>query len=90
MIERTFTLFNDRGLHMRPSQKLVDVAKHCDATVIIKAHGRDVSTRSLLHVMAAGIRSGDTITVVCEGPEESEAMAQIQALIENDFGLEDF
>ena len=40
------------------------------------------NSRSVLNVMATGIRCGDEITVHCDGPDEKEAIEAVCNLIE--------
>lgn len=44
--------------------------------------------KSVLNVMAAGIKCGTEITVACDGPDEEEALKTITEAIESGLGEE--
>ena len=43
---------------------------------------KEINAKSVLNVMASGIRCGDEITVHCDGPDEKEAIEAVCNLIE--------
>jgi phosphocarrier protein HPr len=87
VVEQTFILQNESGLHARPAALLVQTVKQFpDTTVTLAAGGREVNGQSLLGIMSLGAASGTALTVRCVGPREEEAMAAIKALVEGGFG----
>ena len=42
--------------------------------------GQISDAKSVLSVLAAGVKGGDTITLYCEGPDEEEAMEAVTAM----------
>ena len=42
--------------------------------------------KSILSILGACIRSGDTIELVCDGGDEEAAMEELSALVESGFG----
>lgn len=87
MMERSFTLTNATGLHARPASLLVQAAQRFPGTAVFVRKGdREVNARSLLSVLSLGAGAGDTIAIRCDGPQESEAMAALSALVEGGFG----
>lgn len=87
MVERTFTLTNASGLHARPASALVRMVQQFPGTeVFVKKGEREASGRSLLSVLGLGISKGDAITIRCEGPQETEALAALTELVEGGFG----
>ena len=45
-----------------------------------------VLSQSVLNVMAAGIKSGTEITLICDGEDEADAMDTISKAIESGLG----
>lgn len=87
MVERILTLKNASGLHARPASLLVQTVNKFSGTEIKVAKGdREVSARSLLSILSLGIGAGDTVTFRCDGPQEAEAMAALESLVEGGFG----
>ena len=56
----------------------------CD--VIIECGEKRVIAKSVLNVMAAGIKSGTEITLICDGEDEADAMDTISKAIESGLG----
>jgi phosphocarrier protein len=54
--------------------------------VTIKFDGKDVNAKSLLNIIAACIKCGSEIEVVCSGEDENEALAEAVKLIESGLG----
>ena len=47
---------------------------------------KEINAKSVLNVMAAGIKCGTEITLVCDGEDEEEAMKTISQAIESGLG----
>jgi len=56
----------------------------CD--VLIESAGKRIIAKSVLNVMAAGIKSGSEVTLICDGEDEAEAMETISKAIESGLG----
>ena len=72
MVSRTLTVVN-------PSMRF-------KSDVCIYEGSRQINAKSVLNVMAAGIRCGTEIKLVCEGPDEEEALETVAHAIENGLG----
>lgn len=80
---------NPSGLHARPAATFVKAASRYDADVRIvdlDAGGDEVSARSLLALMALGVRQGSRVRVSATGPQARPALAELRALIDDGFG----
>ncbi|MFZ5815958.1 MAG: HPr family phosphocarrier protein [Bacillota bacterium] len=87
MVERTFTLTNASGLHARPASLFVQTVQKFPGTeVVVRKGEREVNARSLLSVLSLGVAKGETITIRCTGPQESEAMDALAQLVGGGFG----
>lgn len=63
-----------QGLHLRPAGLIAGIARLFPDTVILVSRGsREANAASLMRLMGLRVRSGDTVSVVCEGPSEMEA-----------------
>ena len=76
MVERKVTVVNPTGLHLRPAGLL------CQTSMKFDYKEKEINAKSVLNVMASGIRCGDEITVHCDGPDEKEAIEAVCNLIE--------
>lgn len=81
MLSKVLKINNPSGLHLRPAGVLSQTAMKFKSDIIIEAGDKKIVAKSVLNVMAAGIKSGDEITLVCDGEDEAAAMeALIQAI----------
>lgn len=86
MLEQTVTIINKVGLHARPAAVLVKLAGSYSCEITLVKGDKIVSAKSILALMGAGIKQGDSISVQVHGEAEAEALAAIVALIESGFG----
>ncbi|MEM7352404.1 MAG: HPr family phosphocarrier protein [Acidobacteriota bacterium] len=85
MVERQLEIVNRLGLHARAAAKLVHTAGRFSSDIQIAKDGQNVDAKSILGIMALGAAQGTMIHLVCEGPDEDEALAAISELIANRF-----
>ena len=62
MVERKVTVVNPTGLHLRPAGLLCQTSMKFDSKVMIFYKEKEINAKSVLNVMASGIRCGDEIT----------------------------
>jgi phosphocarrier protein HPr len=86
MISETVTIQNSKGLHLRPVTVLSEAACRYRSHCFIRFNGREADLKSVLSLLAAGLRCGDIAEVVCEGEDEREAMEGILDVFRNGFG----
>lgn len=87
MAERTFTLANATGLHARPASLFVQTVQKFPGTdVFVRKGDKEVNARSLLSVLSLGVGAGESITIRTQGPQETEALDALAALVEGGFG----
>jgi len=70
---------------MRPSQILQAVAANYPCAVNIRARGTKLNGKSFMHIMTAGFKEGESITYICDGPEEEAAMQRLAEIFERNF-----
>ena len=86
MTSKTLTITNAQGFHMRPAGAFAAAMAKFNSNVTIKFNGSDVNGKSLMNIIAAGIKCGSTIEIVCEGDDENAALDSAVALVECGFG----
>jgi phosphocarrier protein len=86
MVSKQLTLVNAQGFHMRPASVFATAMGKYSSDVTIKFDGKDVNAKSLLNIIAACIKCGSEIEVVCSGEDENEALAEAVKLIESGLG----
>ena len=85
MVSKKVTLVNAQGFHMRPASVFATAMGKYASSVTIKFNGNDYNAKSLLNIIAACIKCGSEIELVCDGPDENEALAD--AVERNESGL---
>ena len=86
MISKTLTVVNPSGLHLRPAGVLSQAAMKFKCDVIIECGDKKIVAKSVLNVMAAGIKSGTEINLICDGEDEEEAFKTLSEAIESGLG----
>ena len=86
MISKNLTVVNPSGLHLRPAGVLSQTAMKFKSDITIVSGEKKSVAKSVLNVMAAGIKCGTEITLVCDGEDEEEAMKTISQAIESGLG----
>lgn len=86
MITKTLTVNNKDGLHMRPAGVLAKEMGKFDCDVTIIFNGKRINSKSLINIIAAGIKYGSEVTFECDGEDESAAMSKIEELETSNFG----
>lgn len=86
MLTKTLTVVNPSGLHLRPAGLLAQTAMKFKCDVLIEHAGKKIVAKSVLNVMAAGIKCGAEINLICAGEDEAAAMETVSAAIESGLG----
>lgn len=86
MVSQKITLTNAQGFHMRPACVFASAMAKCICDVTIKFNGNDVNGKSLMNIIAACIKCGNTIEIVCDGADEKQALKEAAKIIEDGFG----
>ena len=86
MISKNLTVVNPSGLHLRPAGVLSQTAMKFKSDITIVSGEKKIVAKSVLNVMAAGIKCGTEIPLICDGEDEEEAMKTISQAIESGLG----
>ncbi len=86
MVTHTVKIMNPTGLHLRPAGNLCKEAMKYKSKITFEYSGNIANAKSVLSVLGACIKSGDEITLICEGEDEEEAISSLVACIESGLG----
>lgn len=86
MIEQSFTIINNLGLHARAAAKFVTIASQFDADIQVSRNGRTVNGKSIMGVMMLAAGKGTDIQINAEGEDAELALQAIETLINTYFG----
>jgi len=88
MVRKKIIVDIPAGLHLRPISVLCNHSMDYISTITIKTGDKAVNAKSVLGVLSAGVKQGDEIELICDGPDESEALEMIQKIILGGLGDE--
>ncbi|MBN1317814.1 MAG: HPr family phosphocarrier protein [Anaerolineales bacterium] len=83
MPERIVTVRNPVGLHARPAAQFVEAARQYECSISIVRNGKNTNAKSLLKVLALGIKQNTVFTLVTSGAGEKEALDSLCDLLES-------
>ncbi|MCM3163013.1 MULTISPECIES: phosphocarrier protein HPr [Metabacillus] len=81
MVEKSFTITSEAGLHARPATALVNAVNSFTADVNLEANGRTVNLKSIMGVMSLGISKGTKVTITASGSDEQAALEAVERAI---------
>lgn len=85
MRNETVKVQNPAGLHARPAAEVVRIARGCSLQTTLAGRGKTADAKSILAVLALGVRQGDDLEVTVEGgspAEEERVLGEIRAVLE--------
>jgi phosphoenolpyruvate-protein phosphotransferase len=82
VVAQTLVVTLRQGLHARPAALLAQRAKSFGAQISLGAHGRNANARSVVAIMALGVRQGDELSIEARGPEAEQAVAGLLAALQ--------
>lgn len=86
MARAEVTVVNRLGLHARPSAKVTAAAGRFRAEVWLSRNTRKVNAKSIMGVMMLAAECGAQLRIRADGPDASDAIEAIAALIASRFG----
>jgi phosphocarrier protein len=86
MPRRELVIPNRLGLHARASAKLTQLASRFPCDVFMERNNRRVNAKSIMGVMMLAAGQGAKVMLETSGEKENEAMAALEALINDYFG----
>ncbi|MDT8862870.1 phosphocarrier protein HPr [Alkalihalobacillus sp. MEB130] len=81
MVEKSFKIIDDSGIHARPSTALVNAATPFNSEVTLEYNGRQVNLKSIMGIMSLGIPKGASVKVVAKGEDELDVISRIEEVM---------
>lgn len=81
MVNKTITVCNSTGFHIRPVTIIAEAASDCTSKVTIYYENNQINAKSILNLVSFGISKGTEITVECEGQNEKEDLEKMVDVI---------
>jgi len=86
MLTENVEIVNVLGLHARASAKLTQLASQFESEVWLTRDQKRVNAKSIMGVMMLAASKGTILELEVSGPDESDAMNAIKALVADKFG----
>lgn len=85
IMEKTFKIVDEDGIHARPATALVTAAnKFASTESFAEAKGKKVTLKSILGVLSLGLEQGDVIVLSTQGAEEDAALKALTDVMVNE------
>jgi phosphocarrier protein HPr len=81
MQQREIEIVNPQGLNAAASTELTKLTSKYQCDISLMRNGRRVNAKSLMGVMMLAAGRGSRVVVETDGPDETEALSAIVALI---------
>lgn len=88
LVSQKVTIINKSGVHARPAGILASTATKCNSDIVIIVGEKNINPKSILNLMAAGIRCGTEIEIQCTGEDEEKDLKTIVDIINSGLGEE--
>ena len=86
MVSQKITVTNEQGMHMRPASLFSQTVTPFASDVKILFNGTSYDAKSVMMLMAACLKCGSELEVVCDGPDEADALKKAIELIDSGMG----
>lgn len=83
MTEAKVTVTSSVGLHARPAALFVQECQKRKSRVVVESCGRKADGKSILQVLALGVKCGQQILIRADGVDEAETLDALLALVKN-------
>jgi Phosphotransferase System HPr (HPr) Family len=81
-VSRRLTVLNRLGLHARPAAEFVSCARLFRSAIqIVRDDGERFRADRILELLTANLCQGDSFTLEAEGPDASDAVDRLDALM---------
>ena len=85
LMTKELLVSNKLGIHARPAAMFVKVANRFTCDIFVEKDGEKVNGKSIMGLMMLAAGPGSKFTVHAQGPDASQAIAEIEALIKRKF-----
>ncbi len=81
MIEKTYILQSEAGLHSRNATLLVKWANKFNSQIKLEYNNIQVDLKSIMNILSLGVPKGAKIKILIDGEDSEEAILKIDEVI---------
>ena len=85
---KDFKVSNKLGIHARPAAMFVKTANRFSCDIFVEKDGEKVNGKSIMGLMMLAAGPGSKLTVIAQGHDASQALAELETLINRKFDEE--
>lgn len=79
MVNKRIMIDDPLGIHLRPAGALCEAAIRFESDVRFEyGVGKTANAKSLISVLAASVKCGDEINLICDGKDEEDALKEVE------------
>jgi phosphocarrier protein HPr len=86
MIKKELRIENRLGLHARAAAQIVKSASAFASKITLIKDDLEVDGKSIMGIMMLAAAKGSSVLLQVEGPDENEALAELDLLFQDKFG----
>lgn len=86
MVSAKAKLVNEQGFHMRPATDFANAMQKYKCDIYIEFNDNQINAKSMMNIVAAGIKFGNEVTIMCNGIDEQDALREAVEMIESGLG----
>ena len=88
LMTREFMVSNKLGIHARPAAMFVKMANRFKCNIFVEKDGEKVNGKSIMGLMMLAAGPGSKLKVYAEGHDASQALSELESLLDHKFGEE--
>lgn len=86
MVSQRVKIINPTGLHLRPAGIFCNEALKYECRITFQTGHTTANAKSILSILGACIKEGDTIELICDGEDEKTALEAMVQIVESGLG----
>ncbi len=84
MKSQKVTIVDEIGIHARPASAIVNTTSKYNSKVEFKVEDKIANAKSIINLMALGVKKGAEIEIIVDGPDENEALETLVQIMEKE------
>jgi phosphocarrier protein len=85
VVSKDVVVQNQLGLHARPASMFVKTATKFASEIMVEKEGESVNGKSIMGLMMLAASHGTTLTVTAEGSDATDAVNELEDLVNRNF-----
>jgi len=78
MVSENIIITSALGIHLRPAGAMCEEAVKYNSKIYFEyGVGKSANAKSVISILASGVKCGDEIKLVCDGADENEALEAV-------------